>query len=697
MTLKGRIGTQLLGGLLAVLVASQVVQYLQTRQSTGKLLASSQKLVGEESQRLVKNVQAALEFGIDEALARGDMEVFGRVLRLQKELPGLAEVSIYDSKGIVADSSEKAARRKEMDPSLKQTLFAKAESVVKTSPEFIEIYKPEIATAKCLECHEDYKEGKVCGVSYYKFSNAATERLSSQLHGISEASNRRWQATSIGVIVVGCLLVAVLTFLIARPILKGLGGMAGQLDQHAHELSSAATEIAGASQSVADGASAQAASLEETSAALNEMSSMTERNAQHASKASELARQARQAAESSGNEIETMSTTMQQLKAASDEIAKIMKTIDGIALQTNLLALNAAVEAARAGQAGMGFAVVADEVRSLAQHCSDAAKEIATKITTTQARTAEGVATTTKVSEGLREILEKIRGLDQIISEVATASQEQSRGIEQVTSAVAQMDKITQGNAAGAEESASAAQQLRAQMDGLLSTAAELQTLLYGSSSPASNEAPATTVELPAPTQNPSKPARATRPKQDTQWFDQAGFASHSPAQGTDQAAPEDDVLVKWDPESMSTGVAAVDAEHRELIGQINALHQACKEGRGQTELIKMMNFLGDYAKRHFANEEATMDHHHCPARGANKVAHAEFLKKYTEILERLKKDGATTRLVLDLKELVGNWLQKHICSVDTKLRGCAHKNGGQDRAAHELPSVIRSSSWPEV
>ena len=107
---------------------------------------------------------------------------------------------------------------------------------------------------------------------------------------------------------------------------------------------------------------------------------MTQRNAGNAQHAKELAAQARAAADVGATDMQEMTTAMADIKSASDNIAKILKTIDEIAFQTNLLALNAAVEAARAGEAGMGFAVVADEVRNLAQRAASAAKETADKI-----------------------------------------------------------------------------------------------------------------------------------------------------------------------------------------------------------------------------------------------------------------------------------------------------------------------------
>ena len=135
-------------------------------------------------------------------------------------------------------------------------------------------------------------------------------------------------------------------------------------------------------------------------------------------------------------EMQAMSSAMNDIKSSSDDIAKIIKTIDEIAFQTNILALNAAVEAARAGEAGAGFAVVADEVRNLAQRCAQAAKETASKIEDSVQKSTNGVEISAKVAISLQEIVSKTRQVDELAGEVATTSVEQSQGIEQVNTAV---------------------------------------------------------------------------------------------------------------------------------------------------------------------------------------------------------------------------------------------------------------------
>jgi methyl-accepting chemotaxis protein len=248
----------------------------------------------------------------------------------------------------------------------------------------------------------------------------------------------------------------------------------------AHEVRGAAQQVSSASTSLAEGASSQAASLEETSASLEEMASMTKRNAEGAQKTNELARAARQAADVGVSDMEAMNQAMSTLQTSSNQIANIIKTIDEIAFQTNLLALNAAVEAARAGEAGMGFAVVADEVRNLARRSAQAAKETSEKIQAAVTATATGVRLSSKVKVGLDEIATKVREVDQLAAESASASQEQNQGIEQLNAAVSNLDRLTQANAASAEESASAATELHSQAESLNSSVDRLRQLVDG-------------------------------------------------------------------------------------------------------------------------------------------------------------------------------------------------------------------------
>ena len=276
------------------------------------------------------------------------------------------------------------------------------------------------------------------------------------------------------------ILAVVLVTLNSTRVRRALSSLADALEEVSQSLIGSANIVSSSSQSLAEGASDQAASLEETSASLEEMSSMTKRNAENAQKANDLAKQARSAADNGVGDMQAMSSAMQAIKASSDDISKIIKTIDEIAFQTNILALNAAVEAARAGEAGMGFAVVADEVRNLAQRSAQAAKETAGKIEGAITKTAQGVDISSKVALTLNEIVTKARQVDELVAEVASASREQTQGITQLNTAVGQMDKVTQSNAASAEESAAAAQELNAQAVTMKDSVAELLQLVGG-------------------------------------------------------------------------------------------------------------------------------------------------------------------------------------------------------------------------
>src|SRR5215470_12206665 len=233
------------------------------------------------------------------------------------------------------------------------------------------------------------------------------------------------------------------------------------------EVTNASAEISTSTSDLSQRTEEQAASLEETSAAMEEISKTVKMNADNARQANESAARARNVAYSGGAVITKAVEAMAQIEGSSRKVSDIIGVIDEIARQTNLLALNAAVEAARAGEAGRGFAVVASEVRSLAQRSSQAAKDIKDLITNSSSQVQEGVELVNKAGGSLTEIVDSIKKVAEIVSEIASASGEQSTGIDQVTKALAQMDEVTQQNSALVEENAAAAKALEQQSQGM--------------------------------------------------------------------------------------------------------------------------------------------------------------------------------------------------------------------------------------
>jgi methyl-accepting chemotaxis protein len=354
--------------------------------------------------------------------------------------------------------------------------------------------------------------------AYRRYSQASDALVDRNRKGADElateiADNTRRTTKLLAVVAIGALLLGlIVAFVVIRGLNGALQAITGTLGSSSEQVSAAASQVSASSQTLASGASEQAASLEQIGASLEEISSMTKRNADNTTKANALTREARTSADRGSQDMLAMAQSMRDIKSSSDDIGKIIKTIDEIAFQTNILALNAAVEAARAGEAGAGFAVVADEVRALAQRSAQSAKETATKIETAIEKTAQGVTITESVQTSLREIVEKVRVVDELVAEVAQASTEQRQGVEQVALAVAQMDKITQSNAANAEESASASEELSAQAISLTEVVGDVLMLAGGQAQPAS----ATRRHAPAPHQVPSpkgfRPRHSSRP-----------------------------------------------------------------------------------------------------------------------------------------------------------------------------------------
>lgn len=309
--------------------------------------------------------------------------------------------------------------------------------------EFLKVYNEFFAAGGALK---DYK---------VRSASASAENLT----GIVDSSS--WYIMIAGGSIV--LFGLVVSFFLVRLTRRDLVAVADQLHTGATETTSAAGQVSRSSQSLAEGSSSQAASLEQSASAVQEIAGMAQANSRNASKAKDLASTTLNSADAGKTEMARMQESMHGLKRSSDEIVKVVRTIDELAFQTNILALNAAVEAARAGEAGAGFAVVAEEVRNLAQRSAQAARESADKIQASVASTDQSLSLSERVAVSLGEIVDKARQVDEIIAEIDRASKEQTQGLGTISASMESMSQVTQTNAATAEESAAASEELTAQ------------------------------------------------------------------------------------------------------------------------------------------------------------------------------------------------------------------------------------------
>jgi methyl-accepting chemotaxis protein len=311
----------------------------------------------------------------------------------------------------------------------------------------------------------DLEKTEVSLAATEKIFDAITGQTRQSVQGNLEASESFARKVAMGLLAViasGAVISMLIGLFIGRGISRPLRRFIDELTDNSRQVAESSAVVSAASLALSDGASSQAAALEEAAASLEEVANMSRSNADNAYHADTFMREVVEVMGHTSSSMTTLVASMEAISNASAETTRIVKTIDGIAFQTNLLALNAAVEAARAGEAGAGFAVVADEVRNLAMLAGEAAKNTAELIDRTDREIKEGTAVARKTSESFATVSERTTKVVSLVSEIADASKEQAKGTMQINQAVTEVDKITQRNAASAEETASAAESMAA-------------------------------------------------------------------------------------------------------------------------------------------------------------------------------------------------------------------------------------------
>ena len=244
-----------------------------------------------------------------------------------------------------------------------------------------------------------------------------------------------------------------------------LQAIVGDVRREVDGISLASSEIAKGNADLGHRTESQASNLQQTAASMEQITGTIRQTADTAQAAAQMAGEATAVAQRSGESARDVSLRMTEIRTASNRIAEIIGTIDGISFQTNILALNAAVEAARAGEAGRGFAVVASEVRALAQRTSSAAREIKVLIEDSSNKVEAGTRLAEATGETTRQTQDAVQRVHALITEISTAADEQSKGATQVNAGVSELDGLTQQNAAMVEELAAAASSLNTQAE----------------------------------------------------------------------------------------------------------------------------------------------------------------------------------------------------------------------------------------
>jgi hemerythrin-like metal-binding protein len=273
--------------------------------------------------------------------------------------------------------------------------------------------------------------------------------------------------------------------------------------------------------------------------------------------------------------------------------------------------------------------------------------------------------------------VESLDTVSAVVEENTASTEEMAASSGEVTQAIESIASVSEENSASVEEVSASAEELNAQVEEVSASAQSLAEMAQAlqaivaqfklaedqvAITPAVSAKPNGHRALVQPTARPVVVRSAVPARQHAA----ATVAVPRPAPASAIGA------FVWD-ESLATGDAKVDEQHRELIRQINALIRAMSEGHGRQEIKKLLDFLSDYVIHHFHWEESCMEKHRCPLAAVNQRAHTTFVERFQAICLRYETEGPSSDLVLQIRRELGDWLVNHIRKIDTSLRRCVN------------------------
>ena len=662
MKLSTKLTLALVGSLIVILSICLMGQFWASGKSIDKQSHSFFSLIKNQNRKNALIVQDFVQHTLNSSIQQGDMERFEELLGNLKKVETLNEFTLFNEMGSAAYSTVDERVEQPIDEAVWTQIQAKPEKIIEETDDHINIYEPQIAQARCIECH-DWKEGQVGGVAFFSFSNdALVEGMNVAAATMSDLKGSFFNGSIVTLLTISIFAAMMVYFLtkrfVVQPLMRGLSAahavasgdfthrvevkskdemrdfsqtlnqMSDTLQRIMKEFSCTADEVsAGAeslsetSQNMSQSNTIQASSIQETRSAIDELTESVNQNAQNAGKTNQITDRA-------ADEIQQCGHAVLKTVADMKVITETVQVVDDIADQTNLLALNAAIEAARAGELGKGFAVVAVEVRKLAERSQESAKQIS-------GLAKSSVARAEKAGNLIQGIIPIIQDAAHYVQGISSASDEQAHTAGQIQSILERLDQITHDNSMTSDQTAAASEELAAQ-------AMSLKEMMLGYRFEDGDDSPGQ---------------------------HQNGYCAIMPASENRISTPKKSngsaakrAFVEWN-DAMSVKVSEIDSQHKKLITLINDLYDAMKNKQGRTVLAGILGELVRYTKIHFSAEEQYMEKAGYPKLSAHKKVHEGFAKKVLEFQSAF--ESGEVVLSQDILNFLKEWLVNHIMKQD--------------------------------